>query len=261
MKISHATTTTTLNCCHSQRNVCNVHTEALNLRLQHFDLECVKNARRWKHVFCILFMVLLLLLVSVCGALLFSIVTVTESRSSSYCHIALSRVSWKGLFFGHIFLQLDFVSVSVSVVVSFVIILPSSKFIFVVPMSRRVSTRGCFNSMFFSVLSACSKTTIWFGTLFVQCFVFFFSFLKCDTKTRSTTACFVDIYNFYFRFDLNLITKTRLRLLLCTNCNEINTNFIFIAASHREKKNGSLFVLNQMFDCWWLHVYFDSISI
>lgn len=58
----------------------------------------------------------------------------------------------KGCFSVIFFLQFDSVSISVSVVVSFVIILPSSKFIFVVPMSRRVSTRGCFNSIFFLAL-------------------------------------------------------------------------------------------------------------
>lgn len=84
----------------------------------------------------------------------------SASRWESHCHCTRSSMFlvWKGLFFGHVFIFSHWLAIARSPAHShscrlrnhfslLLWVLPSSKFIFVVEMSRRVSTRGCFNNI------------------------------------------------------------------------------------------------------------------
>lgn len=194
--------------------------------LARFDLERSKLWRRlqmYDMFFAFTFRALFFILSSKCNAphrVVFNSYS-TTSRSSS--HLLLL----KGLFFGHAFF-LFLVYIIIVVVVSIVIILPSSKFIFVVPMSRRVSTRGCFNrifSVFLYLILLCSISKTKFSIRYSFFSIVATLLMRHENSFSRVHVSLTFIISIFV--SVPLIIKKRDCGLRCTNRNEINTNFYF----------------------------------
>lgn len=157
----------------------------------------------------------------------FSIVTVTASRSSSHCHCTrlfyMKRVVFRSWFFYAallLFLLLLFCRRQNSYLLFQCLV--------------ECQQEGVSTTFFFA--SAHSKTTIQPSDLvhFFPSFslsrsflVAFLLLLNATQKPVPQLHRFVDIHNFYFRFGF-IDNKKEIAVCYCTNCNEINTNFIFI---------------------------------